>query len=215
MIVRPLRVGTRCAKSWGAATLPGGAATSTWKPRPGVRRFSPTPTRQLGPLALAPALLGAMKVVFVKKLGFWGAYKALDAYGWPQAYRRLLKFNRANTLPELQPAVQTGLRTAIVTPGEAYNVFKQSHMYDFMSSVAKSGEKQLPAWIVSIAESLAGRTHVYKALKVMEAEHAKQLRKAAEKSAQRTTSLEAELRAAKLEIERLKEAQEQPHATKR
>ena len=32
--------------------------------------------------------------------------------------------------------------------------------------VAKSGEKSVPPWVVSIAESLAGKTHVYKALKV-------------------------------------------------
>ena len=77
-------------------------------------------------------------------------------------------------------------------------------------SFAQSGSDQMPAWVVSIAESLAGRTHVYKALKVMETEHTKQMRKAQDEATQqqlKTDSLEAELEAARQEIAKLKDVQ--------
>ena len=116
------------------------------------------------------ALAGVAKVLLFKKVGFWGAYGATKVYGWPRVTRTLLKFNRGNTPREAQAAVQAGIITAIRTPAQAYSAFQDTEVYTFIGKVANDVSGQIPAWVRALASSIAGKTHVWKALKEMETE---------------------------------------------
>ena len=123
-----------------------------------------------------PAIAGAAalaKLLVVKKVGFWGAYGATKVYGWPRVTRRLLKFNQANTPREARPTVQAGIVTAIKFPAQAYTVFQDTQMYAFVGKVANDTSAAIPPWVRSLASSIAGKTHVWKALKELELESEK------------------------------------------
>lgn len=116
------------------------------------------------------AIAGIAKVLMVKKVGFWGAYGATKVYGWPRVCRNLLKFNRDTTPRAAQSTVQAGIVAAIRTPAEAYSLFQDTEVYAFIGRVANSTSQQIPPWVQALAGSIAGKTHVWKALKEMESE---------------------------------------------
>ena len=133
-----------------------------------VRSPAPVVRRSFHPLfAGIPALA---KLLVVKKVGFWGGLQAANAYGWPRITRRLLKFNKLHTPPEAQRRVQAGVMQAIRTPSEAYSVLKDSEVYRFVDKVARDGASHVPGWVQSLANSVASKTSVYKALKELENE---------------------------------------------
>lgn len=119
-----------------------------------------------------PAVLGwgATKLLVTKKIGFWGGFQAANVYGWPRIARQLLKFNKKHTPPKSQAQVQTGILRAIRTPVEAYSVLQQSEIYHFLQKVSDQGASHVPAWVQSLASSIAGKSNVYKALKELENE---------------------------------------------
>ena len=55
-------------------------------------------------------------------------------------------------------------------PGEAYGILQDTQVYTFVSQVAEKGSSHIPLWVQSIAQSIAGKTHIYKALKELETE---------------------------------------------
>lgn len=123
-----------------------------------------------------PFIAGAAamaKLLLVKKVGFWGAYGATKVYGWPRVTRALLKFNKANTPREAQPIVQAGIVTAIKFPAQAYTVLQDTQVYSFVGKVAQDTSDAIPPWVRSLASSIAGKTHVWKALKELELESSK------------------------------------------
>ena len=123
-----------------------------------------------------PIIAGAAalaKLLVVKKVGFWGAYGATKVYGWPRVARRLLKFNKDNTPLEAQGVVQAGVVTAIRAPSQAYGVFQDTQVYAFVGKVARDTSDTIPAWVRTLAGSIAGKTHVWKALKELESESQK------------------------------------------
>jgi hypothetical protein len=119
---------------------------------------------------IAAAVPGLAKLLLLKKVGFWGGLQAAKAYGWPKIARKLIQFNKLHTPLEAQPRVQAGIIRAIRTPAEAYSVLQDSDVYRFVDKVASDGASHVPAWVQSLANSVASKTNVYKALKELEAE---------------------------------------------
>lgn len=124
--------------------------------------------RGLFHIPLGMGAIALLKMLVIKKIGTFGFYKAAESYGWDRLYRRLLKFNRIATPRATQPLVQAGIRTAIEFPPQAYGVFQETHMYKFAVDVSQSGKAMLPGWAINIAESIAGKTDTYKAMKLLE-----------------------------------------------
>lgn len=124
--------------------------------------------RGLFHIPLGMGAIALLKMLVIKKIGTFGFYKAAESYGWDRLYRRLLKFNRIATPRATQPLVQAGIRTAIKFPPQAYGVFQETHMYKFAVDVSQSGKALLPGWAINLAESIAGKTDTYKAMKLLE-----------------------------------------------
>ena len=83
-------------------------------------------------------------------------------------------------------------------------MFQHTEVYTFICRVATQGRSLFPPWFQSIAESIAGKTHIWKALKELESETKRQ--KMAKMKAQ-AASDEDEKKALRGEIEQLRVAQ--------
>ena len=165
----------------GLLAVPSGAAAQLQPRRMGGNLVIPSRgarlpcgRREFHPILAAGALA---KLLMVKKVGFWGAYGATKVYGWEKVARKLLKFNLLHTPKPAQKAVQAALVAAIRTPSQAYSLLQDTHVYRFVGKVASDGASHVPNWVQSIAASIAGKTHVWKALKELEAESQKQASK--------------------------------------
>ena len=137
---------------------------------PGIPRSHGQPIVHLPFMAAGAGAAHLAKILLFKKVGFWGAYGATKVYGWPRVTRTLLQYNKQHTPEAAQSTVQAAIITAIRTPAQAYGVFQDSEVYAFIGKVARSGGDAIPPWVQSIAASIAGKTHVWKALKELEAE---------------------------------------------
>ena len=137
---------------------------------PGIPRSHGQPIVHLPFMAAGAGAAHLAKILLFKKVGFWGAYGATKVYGWPRVTRTLLQYNKQHTPEAAQSTVQAAIITAIRTPAQAYGVFQDSEVYAFIGKVARSGGDAIPPWVQSIAASIAGKTHVWKALRELEAE---------------------------------------------
>ena len=100
-----------------------------------------------------PALL--VGLLMAKKAVAYSAYRALQKYGFPRAYRRLLEANKQLTPPAHRVAVGRAVRTAFVLPGAAADVIVDNEpARAFLASFART-QAAAAGWTGWTARALA------------------------------------------------------------
>jgi hypothetical protein len=95
-------------------------------------------------------------------------YALAANYGFPRLYRRLLEQNRKLTPKDQQWIVREGLRRALRTPTEAYNVVRDSRVYSFFQKVVQQQSSKLNPVVRTVAETILGSTKIGKNLKELD-----------------------------------------------